>query len=321
VRPGDAGNALRAVLIGVALLATFIFFFVYPGHNPEPNHLPVGAVGPPAQVAPVAAALERGDHFDVRNYATEADARAAILDRELYGALVLGTGPKLLLASAASFQVASVLEGVATEAAGGRAPPTEDVRPLDAEDPRGTTINLTALPLSIVSILGALLLTQLAPTLGGAQRLAFVALFSVLGAVAAMLIVNVAIGALSGPFLGLVAVVALAILATASVAAGVIALIGPPGIMLSFLVFLMLGNPASGAASAPELLPDPWRIFGQFLPGGAGATALRNVAYFDGAALLKPLLVLAAFVALGALLLLVVLPRRGPAPVPGEPAT
>jgi hypothetical protein len=319
VRPGDSGNALRAVVIAVALLATFIFFFVYPGHDPKPNHMPVGVVAPPERAAAVAAPLERDGRFEVRGYVNESAARAAILDREVYGALVLAPAAKLLVAQAASFQAASVLEGVARQAAGGRPVGVEDVRPLDADDPRGTTINLTALPASIVSILGALLLMQLAPTLGGPARLAYIAVFAVLGAVAALLIVNVAIGALPGPFLGLVAVAALAILATASVAAGIIGLIGPPGIMLSFLIFLMLGNPASGAASAPELLPDPWRVFGQFLPGGAGASALRNVAYFDGAALAKPLIVLAAYVALGALLLLVVLRRRGPAPMPGEP--
>jgi hypothetical protein len=166
--------------------------------------------------------------------------------------------------------------------------------------------------LTITSILGALLLTQLAPTLGGFQRFAVVTVFAALGALSALLIVHTGIGALPGPFIGLVALSALVILATASVAAGVIGLIGPPGIMLSFLVFLTLGIPASGAANAPELLPDPWRGVGQFLPAGAGATALRNTAYFDGVALAQPLLVLAAFTALGALLMLVVIPRRGP---------
>jgi hypothetical protein len=305
VRSGETGNALRAVVIAVALLATFIFFFVFPGHDPEPNHLPVGVVA--------GAALEPGDRFEVHRYASEGEARTAILDREVYGALVRRPAPKLLIARGASFQAAAVLEGVAAQAArGGPPPPVEDLVPLDADDPRGTTINLTALPLSIVAILGAMLLVQLAPGLGGAARLGFVALFALLGATAALLIVNVAIGALPGPFLGLVAVVAFAILATAAVAAGIIGLLGPPGIMVSFLVFLMLGNPASGAASAPELLPDPWRVFGQFMPGGAGATAVRNIAYFDGVALARPLLVLAAYTALGALLLLVVIPRGRP---------
>jgi hypothetical protein len=124
-----------------------------------------------------------------------------------------------------------------------------------------------------------------------------------------MLIVRVWIGVMPGNFLALAAVVALGVFALASASAAVIRWLGQPGIMLSFLVFLMLGNPASGAASAPELLPDPWREGGQLLPAGAGATGLRNVAYFDGAALAQPLAVLVAFAAAGALLLRLSRPR------------
>ena len=44
----------------------------------------------------------------------------------------------------------------------------------------------------------------------------------------------------------------------------------------------MLGNPFSGATSAPEMLPRPWGQIGQWLPPGAGSTLLRSVAYFGG---------------------------------------
>jgi hypothetical protein len=91
-------------------------------------------------------------------------------------------------------------------------------------------------------------------------------------------------------------------------ATGLARLLGPPGIGLAALIVFLIGNPGSGAASAPELLPGFWRAVGPLLPPGAGATALRNVAYFDGAALATPLIVLAAFAALGAVLLLA--PKR-----------
>ena len=63
----------------------------------------------------------------------------------------------------------------------------------------------------------------------------------------------------------------------------------------------MIGNPGSGNASAPELLPGFWRVAGQLLPPGAGGQALRTAAYFDGHALTQPLLVLAAWAAGAAL--------------------
>lgn len=308
---GTSAMAVRAVAIAVVLVALFVFFFVFPGHDPEPNHLPIGVVGPEGPVAPLAAGLERDGDFDVKRYADAREARSAILDREVYGALLVEGRPRLLIASAASPQVASILEELATGGALGRPPPEiEELRPLDPNDPAGTTINLTGLPIAVTSILGAMLLVQLVPGLGAGKRFLLLAAFGVLDAGAAMLISSVAIDALPGPFLGLWAIAAAAILAIATPSAGIIGLLGPPGTLVSFLILLMLGNPASGAASAPALLPDPWREAGQFLPSGAAASAVRNVAYFDGAALAKPLIVLAAWVLIG-VLLLVVVDRRG----------
>jgi hypothetical protein len=41
----EGRNAARAVLIGTVLVATFTFFFVFPAHDPAPNHLPIGVAG------------------------------------------------------------------------------------------------------------------------------------------------------------------------------------------------------------------------------------------------------------------------------------
>src|SRR5262249_35160660 len=51
-------------------------------------------------------------------------------------------------------------------------------------------------------------------------------------------------------------------------------------------------------------LAGPWRWLGQWLPPGAGGTALRNTANFEDAALTQPLVVLAGFAFAGALLAL-----------------
>ena len=322
LRRGEAAlsrEAIRPAAIGVVLVALFSFFFVFPGHDPEPDGVPLGLVGPGAERT--AAALERGGAFEPRRYGSAGEAREAILDREVYGAVVTGPRPRLLIAGAASPQVAALLQEAAARTAGpGQSPPpVEDVRPLDGGDPRGTSINLLAVPLAVTSILGAMLLFNMAPQLRPAQRLALLAAFALLGGLVAMLIVRAAIGALPGPFLGLTLVAALAIAAMAFASAGIMSAVGPPGVLLSFLVFLMLGNPASGAASAPELLPEPWRTGGQFMPPGAGATGLRNTAYFDGAALARPLAVLSAYAAAGALLLFATAARTSRSPTPPAP--
>ena len=181
---------------------------------------------------------------------------------------------------------------------------------MDEDDPRGVSINLVGLATTITSILGALLLFNLAPTLPAAWRLGSLALFSVLGAALAMLVVQVGIGALPGSYFALAAVAALAIFAVASVSAAVIGALGFPGVGLSFAIFLMLGNPGSGAASAPELLPEPWQTGGQLLPPGAAATGLRNVAYFDGAQAWDWLTVLLVYAGIGTAALLLLGRRR-----------
>ena len=186
-------------------------------------------------------------------------------------------------------------------------------RPLfDADDPRGVSINLVGLAVTITSILGALLLFNMAPSLPAhvAARVAR-ALRGARRGAAAMLVVQVLIGALPGSYFALTAVAALAIFAVASVSAAIIGALGFPGVGLSFMLFLMLGNPGSGAASAPELLPEPWKTGGQLLPPGAAATGLRNVAYFDGAQAWKWLSVLVVFGAIGTASLVALGRRRG----------
>lgn len=45
---------------------------------------------------------------------------------------------------------------------------------------------------------------------------------------------------------------------------------------------VVVGNSFSGAASAPQMLPKAVDHVGQWLPSGAGASLLRNTAYFEG---------------------------------------
>jgi hypothetical protein len=302
VIPEHARAALRPILIGTVLVTLFAFFFVYPTHDPEPNGLPVAVVD--------GVDVQLGDGFEVVGVDDEAEAREAILDREAYGAFVPGP-PQLLIASAASVPVAQALAAAAERGPTPSVP--EDIRPVDEDDPRGVSINFVGLAVTITSILGALLLFNLAPTLPVAWRLASLALFSVLGGALAMLVVQVGIGVLPGSYFALAAVAALAIFAVASVSAAIIGAIGFPGVGLSFMLFLMLGNPGSGAASAPELLPEPWKTGGQLLPPGASATGLRNVAYFDGAQAEKWLTVLVVYAVIG-IASLVALGRRRRSP-------
>jgi hypothetical protein len=62
---------------------------------------------------------------------------------------------------------------------------------------------------------------------------------------------------------------------------------------------VLVGNPWSGIASAPELLPTPVGTIGQLLPPGAGGNLLRSTAFFDNAGAAGHLAVLLTWTALG----------------------
>ena len=75
---------------------------------------------------------------------------------------------------------------------------------------------------------------------------------------------------------------------------------GIAGTAIGWILFLVIGNPASGGSSAPELLPGFWRTLSQLLPPGAGVTSLRDVVYFKGHGSSRALIVLAVYAVLGA---------------------
>lgn len=204
----------------------------------------------------------------------------------------------MLTASAASPTVAQLLRGAADENV-----PVRDLEPLDPDDPRGATINLLFLPLISVCFTAVLALGAL--RLSARALIGAVSLFAALGGLAVVALLAQGLGALPGDYLALSGVMALTILAMALPTAGLHRLLGQAGVGLGAVVFFVIGNPASGNGTAPELLPGFWRAIGQLMPPGAGGTGLRNTSYFDGNALPEPLLVLGSYVVVGALLVLV----------------
>ena len=303
---------LLAVLLAAQLL--LVAAFVLPGHKPEPHGVPVGVAGPPAAVAAAERGFDaRGDAFEVYRYADAARARAAIERRDVYGAAVPAERT-LLVSSAASPVVAQLLT-----AGAGAELRVRDVVPIAEEDPRGATINLAFLPLIVICFPLVALLARLERR--PARLLGALAAFAALSGLLVVALVGTTLGALPGPYLALSAVAALIVLALALPIAGFVRVLGLPGIGLGALLFLVVGNPGSGNASAPELLPGFWRVAGQLLPPGSGGQALRNVAYFDGHALAQPLLVLGAWALLGGVLLFAARRRApaAPARTPDEP--
>ncbi|MGH2947494.1 MAG: hypothetical protein ACRDPC_14780, partial [Solirubrobacteraceae bacterium] len=266
-------SAARIVVIAVLAQAVLVALFVLPGYDPEPHDVPLAVAGPAAQQVQQRADAERPGAIEVVPVADAAGAREAVLDREAYGALLPQEGT-LLVATAASPPVAQLLQGAFPDTA------VEELKPLDPEDPRGVSLNLMMLPLIVTALPVALLLARL--PLSGVRLAGVTLAFSALGGFAVTGVVAGLIGALPGSYPALAGVAALLVAAVTMLATGIARPLGEAGVGLAAVVVFLVGNPASGAASAPELLPDFWRQLGPLLPPGAGATALRNVAYFDG---------------------------------------
>lgn len=287
-----------AFLVPPLLIALVVILFAWPAARLAPRDLPVGVAGPSPATDAIAADLD-AHGFDVHHYASLADARAAIEDRDVYGALVAAPdGMTILTASAASPTVAQLLREIATQANGQRGgAKVLDVVPTGAGDSHGAIFISALFPLVLTSMLTGVIAGLL--TRPGWWQAAILAGVAIVAGLLVTWIVQGWLNALAGDWWTNAAVLGLIIFATAAAVAGGGALIGSGGYGIGALLMVLVGNPWSGATSAPELLPDAVRITGQLLPAGAGTTLLRNAAFFDGAASAGPLVVLLSWSALG----------------------
>ncbi|QFG27495.1 hypothetical protein F7P10_35250 [Actinomadura sp. WMMB 499] len=280
-----------------------IVAFTWPATRTAPHDVPIVVAGPAAEATAERLERARPGAFDIEVRPGADEARAAITDREAYGAIVTTpAGPRVLTASAASPMVAQQLTALAESLSGApRGAPVEDVVATDPDDPRGSGLATLILPLVMSSLAAAVLLTFAVPS--AAWRAAGALLFAVLGGLG---VAGVAYGWLSlvpGPYLLVAGVVAATIAAVTAVVAGLGAAVGRAGIGLGALTFLLLGNPTSGVATAPEMVPEPWGAIGQLLPPGAAGTFIRSALFFDGAGAGAPLAVLLGWAAVGFALL------------------
>ncbi|MEU0582786.1 ABC transporter permease [Streptomyces sp. NPDC006132] len=300
--PSTSTRRVIAVVVLVPVLAALaLWAFAWPATRTAPRDLPLGVAGPPAAAAQVEKGLEQHEGaFEIHRYADEAAARDAVKDRSVYGAVVVTPqGPELLTASAAGPVVAQFLQqAVAKQAsAEGTQVRTVDVVPAPASDPRGAAVTASVLPLALAGIAAGAVVTLLG--LRGVRAATALLGASALVGVVAAGIADSWLGVLTGDWWAEAAVLGLSALAVSGAVAGLAALVGTAGTGIAAVTVMLLGNPFSGASSAPQMLPEPVGTIGQWLPPGAGTTLLRSVAYFDGAAATGPALTLTWWAVLG----------------------
>jgi len=330
----------RTIGLGVVLsfvVCIVVLAFSWPSVTLDPKNVPIGISGPAQAVQPVEQALnEAGDGvFDLQEFDDRDAAVQAIKTRDIYGAVVLGTTPEVLTSSAASTatnqlmtqlhtQVQAMAQqqaDAAAQAAGAAAPTVTvkltDVVPLSDNDPRGAGLAAAALPLVFGGMIGGV---AIAFTVSGVwRRVVALITYAIVGGLAITGIMQGWFGVLEGDYLLNVSAFSLTLLAMGATIVGFASVFGRPGIAVGPVLFMLIGNPISGATFPKEFYPAPWGEIGQFFPPGAGATLIRNLSYFPDADSTFPIVVLACW-AVGGLILTGLGHFRNEASV-GEPET
>jgi hypothetical protein len=314
----------RAVALLTVAVSVLLTAFAWPSVRSSLHDVPIAVAGPAPAVRQISAALHERlpNAFDITEVADTAAAEQLIRDRDVYGAIDLSSGaPQVILASAGSAAVAQTLNSIATALSQpqSQSASTEaavrDLVPLPADDPRGAGLAAGALPLVMGGLLAALLLTRLVR--GTTRRVIGALAFAVTGGLAVAGILQFWLGSLAGSYWANTGAIALTVVATSLSILGLESLLGYAGLGLGAVTMMLIGNPLSGTATAPEMLSGWSGRLGQLLPPGAGGRLLRSTAFFDGHGATQPVIVLATWLTLGVLLCLAgSLRRRRPAAGP-----
>lgn len=290
---------LMCIGMGLAYLGAF--------HAPEPHHLRVDVVGsgPSAQV--LAQTLhDKGDGaLDVRTVADRDQARAQLMDREVYGAYLPGEKPELMVASAGSDTTATVVQKVFTKVAAEQGEPLKvtDVAPVSSGDPTGQGLFFLLVALSIGSYASV-------AVIGGAGAVLPLKLRALL-ALGMSLVVSAIGAAFAGPVFHLVDQGLAGVWAMAWVYSAGILLVGvglhtflKRWTTLSVMVlFVMLNFTSSGGIFKPELQSGFFAALHSFWNGAGFVEGARGHVYFDGNGVGRSVLVLALWFLVGAVVM------------------
>jgi len=339
---GELRDAItrRAVFLVLGVLGLQVLFIIsYVGalHSPAPSRVPFDLVAPAPVAGPLSSRLNGlpGQPLSVSVKDTAAEARSGVLNRDVYGALVVSPAAAphdtLYVASGGGAALSNVLKALigAAEARQHRSLTVIDLAPApQAQDFDG----LSSFYLVVGWCVGGYLCASLLTISAGAKpsnkqragiRAGAMALYAIAGGILGAVIVGPVLGALPGSVWGMAGLGALVVFAVGMFTLALQALTGIIGIGLAVLVVVIAGNPSAGGAFPWPMLPPFWRAIGPWLPPGAGTWTARSIAYFHGSAVVTPLLVLSAYAVAGSavtLLFTLRAPGRHAAPAGAVPA-
>ena len=313
-----------AAAIGLAVGFAFIAFFTSALHDPQPNDMRIGVVGPPGAAAQVQRQLSQAipGGFDVIRYTTRPEARNAVREQDIAAAFVPGPGdPSLIIAGADGANVTNVLHAAFGAAAAARHQHLDvsDLAPLPSHDARGISAFFVVAGTTLGSLIFAVILFfagghALTTTLR--LRLTLIAGFSVAAGLLMAVATDFVADGLSDHFWRVAGIAALLAAVVALVTTALIRWLGTPGVALSSLFVMLFSLPATGGAVGPEFVPDFYRDTAPVLPSHAALLALKGGVYFNDHGIAGPLTILAAWAAGALLIQIAAHTLRSDAPTP-----
>jgi hypothetical protein len=312
--PAVGATGARGILLPVAIVlvigSIFVSVYLAAFHAPTPHRLPVAVVGSEQTLSRVEQGLDKGQSggFTVRGYPSEAEARTALADRQVYAAYIAGGAtPELLYAGANGSGVTATLTGAfgAVAAAEGQHLAPRDAVPAAAGDSRGLSVFYAAFGVVLAGFLYGTMTYQIAPRLEYRLRMLSLGTFGVLGGVVVALVAGRGFSAIPGPFLGVAGVVGLMAAAAGAATMTLLRLFGPAGVTLATITLLILGNASGGGVLPAAFLPSWLHPLHSILPVGVGVRAIQGISYFNSDGLSAGVTVLAAWTVACAIVLYV----------------
>jgi hypothetical protein len=256
---GKERSSLATVLLPPILAGTVvcILFTAILGSalmSPTPHDIPIALGGTSPILSRIATEVETSmpGAFLVEHYPSAAAATTALRHQKVYGALVLGTTPTLLVTEATGFP-ASIVIGQAFAAAPSKTPlAVRDIAPFPMRDEEGLGAFFLIFGLTIASLAFTILLHIRARTIGRYAQIAAAATFAIISGIAGALTVDVLLGVIPGHILSESIVGAVLTFSIVMVMRAAICIFGTGGVPISIVWFVprVLGN----VAQDPERL-------------------------------------------------------------------
>ncbi|MBF4583751.1 ABC transporter permease [Curtobacterium sp. VKM Ac-2865] len=310
--PGTAHRYRNLVLGGIAILLlamAMLTSYSSAFGNPTPNNVHLAVTGD----ADAIVALEQQGSLDLTVVGSAGQARSAVLDRAVDGAVVLpapgnGAGVTTYIASGGGRGLGQAVSGVGDSIAAKlqTTNTATDLAPLPEKDPVGSIEFYAILFAGLGAALGATVFGRILGTVDTAakfvERGIVLVLYAGLLAGLITLWINSALGAVTvGPW-AVFGILWLTGVAIGGAVTGIAALGGTIAALAMTLALVILGNTSSGGPLGIHVLNDFFQTLYYVFPQGDALDLLRSVQYFDGAAVAAPIIRLSIWAGAGILL-------------------